>query len=163
MTSQISGRRTSRPVRFSLSSSLCGGLDGAWWPYTPSMARELSDLTDVLRDPLGQVIDISVNWSPLQGVADLDVINRGVVAAMPGRDPRRLRIMAITGSEARAHLLVVPCRTSIALAVMLLRQAADLPVLYAHQNTPAFHTAGTIVQTARTQISPSAAPADSST
>jgi glutamate racemase len=70
--------------------------------------------------------------------------------------------MTITGSRARAHLLVVPCRTSIALAVMLLRQAADLPVLYEHQHTTAFHTAGVIVRTARAQNSPSSAPAETS-
>jgi hypothetical protein len=152
----------SRPVRFTLASHLGSGLDGAWWPYTVSIARELSDLTDALRDPLGQVIDIAVNWSPLQGVPDLDLLNRRGVAATPGRDSRHLRIMTVTGSQAKAHLLVVPCRTSIALAVMLLRQSADLPVMYAHQHTSAFETAGAIVQTARTQISPSTAPADSS-
>ena len=70
--------------------------------------------------------------------------------------------MAITGSRAKAHLLVVPSRTSIALAVMLLRQAADLPVLFEHQHTTAFDTAGVIVKAARTQNSPSAAPANSS-
>jgi hypothetical protein len=135
-----------------LASTLGSGLDGAWWPYTASMARELSDLAEALRGPLGQVVDIGVNWSPLQGVADLDSLNRGVVAAVPGRDSRRLRIMTITGTTEKAHLLVVPCRTSIALAVMLLRQCADLPVLFAHQNTPAFHSASAIVRTARTQM-----------
>jgi Family of unknown function (DUF5994) len=162
MTSDIYGRRVSTPVRFTLASNLGSGLDGAWWPHTVSIARELSDLTDALREPLGQVIDIGVNWSPLQGVPDLDLLNRRGVAATPGRDSRHLRVMTITGSRARAHLLVVPCRTSIALAVMLLRQAADLPVLYTHQATSAFDTAGAIVRAARAQNSPIAAPADSS-
>jgi hypothetical protein len=70
--------------------------------------------------------------------------------------------MAVTGSRAEAHLLVVPSRTSIALAVMLLRQAADLPVLLEHQHTTAFHTAGVIVRAARTQNAPTATPVDSS-
>jgi hypothetical protein len=126
------------------------------------MARELPDLTDALREPLGQVIDIGVNWSPLQGVPDLDLLNRRGVAATPGRETRQLRVMTITGAHARANLLVIPCRTSTALAVMLLRQAADLPILYAHQNTAAFQTACAIVSAARAQDAPIATPVDSS-
>jgi Family of unknown function (DUF5994) len=150
------------PVRFTLTSTPGTGLDGAWWPYTVSIARELSDLTDALREPLGNVIDIGVNWSSLQGVADLDLVNRRGVSAMPGQDSRRLRVMTITGIRAKAQLLVVPCGTSIALAVMLLRQAADLPVMNAHQCTPAFDTAGDIVRAARSQCSPASASAVSS-
>jgi hypothetical protein len=161
MTSTLDGRRMRSPVRFTLTSHLGSGLDGAWWPYTVSIARELSDLADAVREPLGSVIDIGVNWSPLQGVQDFDLLNRRGVPAMPGQESRQLRIMTITGSRARAHLLVVPFRTSNALAVMVLRQAASLPVLYEHQHTAAFDTAGVIVAAAREQISPAAAPADS--
>jgi hypothetical protein len=156
-------RRLSSPVRFTLGSNLSSGLDGAWWPYSVSIARELSGLTAALRDPLGEVVDIGVNWSPLQGVLDLDLIHRRGVAATQGPATIQLRVMTITGSRARANLLVVPCRTSIALAVMLLRQAADLPVLYAHQHTPAYEAASVIVRDARAQVAPLAARADSST
>jgi len=162
VTSDVHGRRFDRPVRFTLASTLGSGLDGAWWPHSVSIARELSDLTDALREPLGKVIDIGVNWSPLQGVPDLDLLNRRGVPSTPGPDSRHLRVMTVTGSRAKAHLLVVPCGTSIALAVMLLRQAANLPVLFEHQRTAAFHTAGVIVATARAQHSPSATPAESS-
>jgi hypothetical protein len=151
VTAQIRGRSSRSPVRFSLASTLGSGLDGAWWPHTVSIARELSDLTDALCTPLGDVVDIGVNWSPLQGVSNLDLINRRGVAAMPGDQGRQLRVITVTGSRARADLLVVPCGTSIALATMLLRQAADLPVMYAHQHTDAFHSAGVIVKTARAQ------------
>jgi hypothetical protein len=150
------------PVRFTLTSTLGSGLDGAWWPHSVSIARELSDLTDALRKPLGKVIDIGVNWSPLQGVPDLDSLNRRGVASTPGRDGRHLRVITVTGSQAEAHLLVVPCRTSIALAVMLLRQAANLPVLFEHQRTTAFHTAGVIVRAARAQHTSRATAAESS-
>jgi hypothetical protein len=61
--------------------------------------------------------------------------------------------MAVVGDRAKAQLLVVPCQTSLALAVMLLRQAAGLPVLFAHQHTEAFRTAGAIVRAARAQHS----------
>ena len=162
MMSKVDERRLRTPVRFSLTSNLGSGLDGAWWPHTVSIARELSDLTDALQEPLGPVIDIGVNWSPLQGVQDLDLLNRRGVAATPGQEKRQLRIMTITGSRAEAHLLVVPFHTSNALAVMLLRLAADLPVLYQHQHTEAFQTAGLIVQAAREQHSPTTAPAGSS-
>src|SRR5690242_10239956 len=81
VTSVLDGRRLRSPVRFTLTSMLGSGLDGAWWPHTVSLARELSDLTDALREPLGDVVDIGVNWSPLQGVADLDLLNRRGVAA----------------------------------------------------------------------------------
>jgi hypothetical protein len=162
MTSELTGRRLSSPVRFTLASALGDGLDGAWWPHTASIARELPDLIDALCERLGQIIDIGLNWSPLEGVPDLDLLNRRGVAATPGRETRRFRVMTLTGSNARANLLVVPCRTSTALAIMLLRLAADLPVMYAHQHTPAFETAGAIVTAARGQDAPTAAPADSS-
>ena len=160
MTSELSGRRLSSPVRFSLASERGDGLDGAWWPHSPSIARELPDLIEALRDPLGQVIDIGLNWSPLEGVPDLDLLNRRGVAATPGRETRRFRIMTVTCSDAQANLLVVPSRTSTALAIMLLRQAADLPIMYAHQHTAAFETACAIVRSARGQDAPE--PADSS-
>jgi hypothetical protein len=158
MNTEPQGRRLSSPVRFTLGSNLASGLDGAWWPYSVSIARELSGLTAAVRDPLGEVIDIGVNWSPLQGVADLDLFHRGV-ATMPGPAVAHLRVMTITGSRARASLLVIPCGTSIALAVMLLRQAADLPVLYEHRHTPAYEAASVIVHAARAQVAPFAAPA----
>jgi hypothetical protein len=151
------------PVRFTLTSTLGSGLDGAWWPHTVSIARELSDLTEAVREPLGKIVDIGVNWSPLQGVPDLDLLNRRGVPAMQSGENRHLRIMTITGSRAKAQLLVVPCGTSMALAVMVLRQAADLPIMYAHQHTAAFHTAGAIVQAARAQQSPAHTEAEPAT
>lgn len=163
MTSELYGRRSSSPVRFSLASKLGDGLDGAWWPHSVSIARELPDLIEALREPLGQIVDIGLNWSPLEGVPDLDVLNRRGIAATPGRETRRFRVMTITGGDGRANLLVIPCRTSTALAIMLLRQAASLPVMYAHQHTAAFETAGVIVAAARGQSAPSAAPAETST
>ena len=59
------------------------------------------------------------------------------------RMPRR------RGSQARANLLVVPCRTTTALAVMVLRQAAGLPILSSHLDTPAYRAANDIVSAAQ--------------
>jgi hypothetical protein len=159
--SEPQGRDSSSPVRFTLGSNLACGLDGAWWPYSVSIARELSGLTTALREPLGEVIDVGVNWTPLQGVTDLDLFHRRGGPALPGAAAAHLRVMTITGTRARANLLVVPCGTSIGLAVMLLREAADLPVLYTHQHTRAHDAACVIVSAARAQVAPLAAPADS--
>jgi glutamate racemase len=82
---------------------------------------------------------------------------------MQGGESRHLRVMTITGNRAKAQLLVVPCETSMALAVMVLRQAADLPVMYAHQHTTAFHTARAIVRTARAQHAPAGTPVEAAT
>lgn len=144
-------RRLSHPCRLTLAAELVRRVNGAWWPYTASIARELPDLIETLCEPLGQVVDIGVNWSPFEGVPDLDLINRRGVAATPGRETRRLRVMAVTGTRGRANLMVVPWHTSTALAVMVLRQAAGLPILSAHQDTRAFQIADAIVRAARTQ------------
>ncbi|WP_158085930.1 hypothetical protein [Mycobacterium arosiense] len=52
--------------------------------------------------------------------------------------------MTIVGRDARATLLLVPYRTGTALAVMILRRAADLPVYSIHHDSPAFKTAKSI-------------------
>ena len=160
MRSDFDERRLSSPVRFTLASELDEGLNGAWWPHSSSIARELPDLIDGLRARLGPVIDIGLNWSPLEGVPELDHLNPRGVAATPGRETRHLRVMTLTGKLARANLLVVPSRTSQTLAVMILRQAAALPIQYAHQQMPAYQAACGILRAARDQDAPSATPAD---
>ncbi len=162
MTSTLSGLRSGSPIRLTLAFELGDDLDGAWWPYTPSVARELPELIDALRRPLGRVIDIGVNWSSLEGVPDLDSLHLRGNAVIPGRDTRHQRVMTITGSLARTNLLIVPSRTTRALAVMLLRRAADLPILPIHLDTEAFRTADAIVRAARAQRTLTATPAKSS-
>ena len=143
-------RRLASPVRLTLAVELGKGLDGAWWPHTASVARELPDLIGVLSARLGQIIDISVNWSSLQGR------HRSRRAeSRELREPRReishQRLMMVTGSHARANLLVVPCRTSNALAVMVLRQAATLHIAPAERDTRSIRTADDIVRAARAE------------
>jgi hypothetical protein len=115
------------------------------------MARELPELIDALRERLGDVIDIGVNWSAFDGVLDLDSLTRRGLDAIPGSKARHQRVMTVTGSEARANLLVVPCRTTTALAVMVLRRAAALPILPSHLDTPAYRAAEDIVRAARAE------------
>jgi hypothetical protein len=44
-------RRLVRPVRIALAFELGGDLDGAWWPHTASIARELPGLIGALHRP----------------------------------------------------------------------------------------------------------------
>jgi hypothetical protein len=55
-------RRPASPVRLTLASRLGNEIDGAWWPRTGLISRELAELVYVLDVRLGQVIDINVNW-----------------------------------------------------------------------------------------------------
>jgi Family of unknown function (DUF5994) len=57
-------RASAPPLRLTLRTQLGAELlDGAWWPYTASMQRELPALIDVLGSTLGGIGDISVNWT----------------------------------------------------------------------------------------------------
>ncbi|MFZ0905161.1 MAG: DUF5994 family protein [Mycobacterium sp.] len=126
------------------------GLDGAWWPHKASVARELPELIGALSARLGEILDISVNWSSLEGCPDFDALKR-VTIANPVRVIGHQRLMMITGSQGSANLLVVPCRTSSALAVMVLRQAATLNIVHAERDTDAFRIADDIVRAARAE------------
>jgi len=138
-------RRLASPVRVALASELGGDLDGAWWPHTASLANELPELTEALSKRLGRVVDISINWSSLAASPDLDSLNRPRVLASP---PIGYRIMTITGSLASAALMVIPSRTSAALAVMVLRRAAHLPIGRAEREVEPFLAADRIVSAA---------------
>jgi hypothetical protein len=161
--SDVSQRRSASSIRLTLASVLGDDLDGAWWPHSASIARELPELIDALRDSLGKVVDIGVNWSPFDGVLDLDSLTRRGVAALPGWKERHQRVMAVTGSHARANLLVVPSRTTPALAVMVLRHAAALPIEPRQLETPVYRAAEDIVRAARAECAQRAKPADIST
>lgn len=139
------------PVRVTVADKLGNSVDGAWWPHTPSIARELPELIDALRKSLGKVVSIDVNWSALDGTPDLDTQYRHGNVGLPGDDIRDPRVMTVTGDRARANLLVVPWRTSTALAVMVLRRAAALPILATHADTEAFRAADAIVRGACAQ------------
>jgi Family of unknown function (DUF5994) len=149
--SALDRRRLASPTRLTLASALGDDLNGAWWPHTASIARELPELIDALRESLGQVVDIAVNWSAFEGALDLDSLTRRGIDATPGWKERHQRVMTVTGNHARANLLVVPARTTTALAVMVLRQAAGLPILDRHVDTPAYRAAGDIVRAARAE------------
>jgi hypothetical protein len=157
-------RRLASPTRITLAPVLGDDdLGGAWWPHSASVARELPDLIDALGERLGQIIDIGVNWSAFDNVLDLDSLTRRGINAIPGWKARHQRVMTVVGSRARANLLVVPCSTTTALAVMVLRQAASLPILPSHLDTPAYRAADDIVRAARAECTQRAKLAHTST
>ena len=128
------------PLRLTLASRLGNKIDGAWWPRTGVVSRELPGLVSALEARLGQVVDINVNWSSLQSQQSL---NWGW---LQGVHPQ---VITIVGRDAQAALLLVPYRTGTALAVMILRRAAGLPVYPIHHDSRAFKTAECIVRAAR--------------
>jgi hypothetical protein len=150
MNRAVHGRRLASPVRLALAIELGEPLDGAWWPRTASVARELPELIDALCVRLGEIIAISVNWSPLEGTPNLDALNRAWTADPAGILSHQ-RLMMVTGKRASANLLVVPSGTSSALAIMVLRQAATLPVLPVDLDTPEFRSGADIVRAARAE------------
>jgi hypothetical protein len=140
MISAAVTRRLTSPVRLTLASRLGNEIDGAWWPRTGLISRELPELVSVLDVRLGQILDINVNWSPLQCPPDLNWL---------GWRALHQRVMTVGGRNARANLLIVPHRTTAALAILVLRRAAGLPIDPAHRDSPAFQTADCIVRVAR--------------
>jgi hypothetical protein len=140
MISMVGARRPTSPVRLTLASRLGNEIDGAWWPHSGLISRELPELVSVLDVRLGQINDINVNWSSLQRQPDLNW------DWWQGIHPH---IMTVGGRDARAKLLIVPHRTGTALAVMVLRRAAGLPIYAAHRDSRAFETAERIVRVAR--------------
>jgi hypothetical protein len=132
--------RQASQVRLTLASRLGHDIDGAWWPRTGRISRELPQLVSVLVARLGPIVDINVNWSALQSQPDLNLhCWRGI----------HQHVMTVSGRDARANLLIVPNRTATALAVLVLRQAAGLPIYPAHRDSRAFQTADSIVRLAR--------------
>jgi uncharacterized protein DUF5994 len=148
MTATLGGCHLATPTRVALASELGEALDGAWWPHASSIGRELPHLIEALKRPLGPIVDIGVNWSSLAGMPNLDSMNWRGNSLMSINEARRQRVITLTGRRATTRLLLVPPRTSTALAVMLLRRAARLPILSAHRDTEAFRIADEIVRTA---------------
>ena len=79
-------RRSARPVRITLHTSLGRDIDGAWWPHTGSVAAELPALIEALHRQLGEIVDITINWSSTEWAPDLNSMCYGAMV-IPGRAP----------------------------------------------------------------------------
>ena len=144
-------RRAARPVRVTLAKELGTGIDGAWWPHSAAMARELPDLIGALHPQLGEVMAIRVNWSATEGQLDLETIATASTHKLPGEHHRRPRLMTVDGRTACVKLLVVPSMTSQALGAMVLRTAARLPTSEGLGDGRLFNTACVVMRLAEAE------------
>ncbi len=137
MSYPLQQRRTDKFVRLCLARELGRDIDGAWWPRADRITNELPGLIATLIPLLGDITSINVNWPPLQRPPDFN---------WPGWEHKRQHVMTLNGGEARANLLIIPYTTESALALMVLRRAAGLPIDQVDQAKPAFATACSILQ-----------------
>ncbi|MCV7377660.1 hypothetical protein BST11_03295 [Mycobacterium alsense] len=138
----ISAGRQAHPIRLSVADELGRDIDGAWWPRADRITNELPNLVATLTPLLGEITSINVNWSPLQRPPDLN---------WPGWERKVQHVMTVGGADASVNLLVISYATHSALALMVLRCAANLPVAAVDRDKPAYLTAGSILRTARQQ------------
>jgi hypothetical protein len=141
-------RRSARPVRLALAGKLGADIDGAWWPYTSSVADELPQLIGALHEPLGEIVDICINWSATQGPRQLYETTSGARSMRDGH-PGRQRLMVIEGRDALANLLVVPHMTSQALGIIVMRCAAARSFSNAERDTELFAIADCVMRAAQ--------------
>lgn len=128
-------------TRLTLADDLGHDVDGAWWPRSSLVSRELPDLIDALGGRLGEIVDIHVNWAS----------NDPPSLTFYGGLRKRLPIMTIRGSNASTRILIIPHKTTAALAVMVLLHAAYLPTNNTQVSLKALQVAEAIVASARTQ------------
>lgn len=103
-----------------------GLLDGAWWPRSRDLLRELPALTDVL-DPLwGRITRIAVNpehWPVIPRKVPVDGHIVKVGWFTPEIDPHKLLLLSY--GTGRWDLLVIPPETAAASAARLMAAASD--------------------------------------
>ena len=112
------------------------------------MVRELPDLVEALFPALGEVVDISLNWSAGSVTPVLSTMAPATVARIGWNAPRH-RLMSLVGGSATARILVVPAVTSAALAVMVLRQAAARHIPEVDFGTAAYDAAERVIRAAK--------------
>jgi Family of unknown function (DUF5994) len=130
------------PVRLSVARRFGAAIDGAWWPRADRITNELPRLVATLTPVLGHIASINVNWQPLQRPPDLN---------WEGWQHKHQHVITVRGDDASANLLIIPYATHSALALMVLRRAAKLPIEAADRETRAFLTAGSILVAAQQQ------------
>lgn len=152
-------RRTASPVRLTLNRTLGADIDGAWWPHTGAMARELPELIESLHSQLGEIVDININWSSTAGAPLMITQSSAALLKMRWNDSRQ-RIMVVVGRLGCARLLVIPHMTTPQLAMMVLRRAADMSIPIAEQDSPEYQAADRVVRAAQSQSATQTAQAN---
>ena len=116
------------PVRLSLKppGSPPGLLDGAWWPHSRDLTRELTFLTDLLEPLWGRVTRVTVNPTHWPVVPRKVSVNGHVIKVgwfRQEQDPHQL--MLLSYNVGRWDLLVVPPGTTAVAAERLMAAACD--------------------------------------
>ncbi|BDB41254.1 hypothetical protein Mkiyose1665_10130 [Mycobacterium kiyosense] len=142
VTYPLSGRRRATPIRLTLAGELGRDIDGAWWPRTDRISGELPDLVAALGSRLGEICGITINWPHLQRPPDLN---------WQGWQHKNQHVIVLQSEKGCANVLIVPYTTNSALAMMVLRRAANLPIALAEQESTPFRTAGSILCAAQQQ------------
>jgi Family of unknown function (DUF5994) len=148
MNGMAGTRRLARPVRIALAPQLGSDIDGAWWPYTGSLAHELPGLIEALHRPLGEIVDICVNWSVTEGPRELYEI-ASTARSLTTKQRRHQRLMMVEGRRGCAKLLVVPHMTSEALGIMMMRFAAARPVSGSQRGSKMYEICDCVMQAAQ--------------
>jgi len=141
-------RRLARPVRLALAQQLGADIDGAWWPYTASLAHELPGLIEALHRPLGEIVDICINWSITEGPRELYEMASNA-PLLRGGHRKHQRLMVVSGRLGCAKLLVVPHMTPQELGVMMMRFAAARPVSDSERDTQLFEICDCVMRAAQ--------------
>ncbi|MEV0262460.1 DUF5994 family protein [Streptomyces sp. NPDC050617] len=116
------------PLRLSLKppGPQSGLLDGAWWPHSRDLARELPSLTDLL-DPLwGRIARVTVNPTYWPVIPRKVPVNGHVVKVgwfRAEQDPHQL--LLLSARVGRWDLLIIPPETGAAAAARLMAAACD--------------------------------------
>jgi hypothetical protein len=103
-----------------------GALDGAWWPHSDDLLRELPSLIPTLDREWGRITRVNVNPAHWQSLPREVPVQGHVVKVgwfTTEQDPHKLLLLSYrTG---RWDLLVIPPRTAQAAAARLMAAAAD--------------------------------------
>ncbi|MDO0926555.1 DUF5994 family protein [Streptomyces sp. TG1A-8] len=125
----IQERLLSAPARLSLApaGSVPGLLDGAWWPRSRDLLREIPTLTDALDACWGRITHVTVNpthWPviPRKVPVTGHTVRVGWFAAE--QDPNK--VILLSYAVGRLDLLVIPPQTDPAAAARLMA-AATVP------------------------------------
>ena len=141
-------RRLASPVRITLNSALGGDIDGAWWPHSFELARELPELIEALHPVLGEIIDIKLNWLAARNNPMPKPLSSHSMS-MHGWNDRQHRLMLVAGRTGTARLLVVPSSTSATLGWMVMRRAAEMSLAGGEDDGQLVETANAVMRTVR--------------
>ena len=103
-----------------------GLLDGAWWPRSRDLLRELPTLTDALDPVWGRITRIAVNPAHWPVIPRKVPVNGHVVKVgwfTPQIDPHKLLLLSY--DTGRWDLLVIPPETGAESAARLMAAASD--------------------------------------